>query len=482
MEKLLHLFENSSLPGLPIVINSKRWITKIVWLLSIGSLLVVSIWFISILTQNYYKNQEINYSETIQEYRSEFPAVSLCTPIEKINIQSIMENLFRNDQENLANFISFNLSETLIYCTFEGLPCKWNDFSLDSTGLFLKAPFACYRFNSGLNAAFQPVAIRKISSNDIDRGLVINLNLSKFKQQLNFNSKFKIYIENASTIFIAPGKSDNSDSITIPAGENIIKVARELIKRSKTLNENCYNQKESSNYRLVKLFNSAEKSYLQSDCLDLCVFEKLCGFSYTEGNQSLDFLLGRKYECIAKSNEEGILNSNLSIQEQCNQECPLECESFRYKMSHSYLGHYFSQSSFGAESILKLSVYYPKLEYTLSGKLIKITLEDLISQLGGVLGLFLGVSFFTFVEILIIFLEVLDNFWKRKVFTSKTNSKLIDTIIQQENLALENLNTIQNLKNKTTKEKPTQVNEDENTIIKNDEIIEVIKFLFPIIL
>ena len=114
--------------------------------------------------------------------------------------------------------------------------------------------------------------------------------------------------------------------------------------------------------------------------------------------------------------------------------------------------------------------------------MIKITLEDLISQLGGVLGLFLGVSFFTFVEILIIFLEVLDNFWKRKVFSSKTNSKLIDTIIQQENLALENLNTIQNLKNKTTKEKPTQVDEDENTIIKNDEIIEVIKFLFPIIL
>ena len=93
MEKLLHLFENSSLPGLPIVINSKRWITKIVWLLSIGSLLVVSIWFISKLTQNYYKNQEINYSETIQEYRSEFPAVSLCTPIEKNNFQSIIENL-----------------------------------------------------------------------------------------------------------------------------------------------------------------------------------------------------------------------------------------------------------------------------------------------------------------------------------------------------------------------------------------------------
>jgi hypothetical protein len=101
------------------------------------------------------------------------------------------------------------------------------------------------------------------------------------------------------------------------------------------------------------------------------------------------------------------------------------------------LGHYFSEKNYGAELRLQLSIYYPKLEYILSTKMTKITWEDLVSQLGGVLGLFLGLSFFTLTEILIIFLEVIVEFFK--AFQSKFKSVTMVIPIQKktENLEIE---------------------------------------------
>jgi len=425
MENLKRLFENSSLPGVPIVLNCKHWVVKIVWILSILLLLGVSFYFLVALTNNYYKNQEVISSQTISEYRSQFPAVSLCIPVEK--------------DYNFYSLVMLNLSESLINCTFDGLSCNWSDFVLDTEGLAIqKNPCICYRFNSGFNATKDPIAIRYILSNDIDRGLVINLNLSKFKQHLDLNTKFKIYIENASTLFLPYGKSDSGESNTIPAGENVIKVTRELIKRS-SKNEYCYNpiDRSSNKFRFVNIFNAIQKTYLQSDCLDLCIIEKICEFRLEDSDNFEKFVLSKKYDCITKSREDALLNLNQTIQEQCSEECPLDCELFSYKTSHIYLGHYFSEKNYGAELRLQLSIYYPKLEYILSTKMTKITWEDLVSQLGGVLGLFLGLSFFTLTEILIIFLEVIVEFFK--TFQSKFKSVTMVIPIQKktENLEIE---------------------------------------------
>ena len=285
---------------------------------------------------------------------------------------------------------------------------------------------------------------KKISSNDIERGLVLDFDLAKFKQPLDLNTKFKIYIENASTFFIAPGKSDNGDSISIPAGENVIKVTRELTKRTESLKEKCLIEKDKSypEFRLVNLFNQLKITYLQGDCFDLCAFENFCGFSYTDNDfesKTKELLLSKNLfkTCITRASDEGEINSNETIQEKCNKECPLECESFEYKTSHRFLGHYFSQNSNVAESKLKLKVYYPKLGYVLLTKFVKISSTDLFAQLGGVVGVFFSVNIFTFAEILIIFVEVISDYlrkktYQRKMFDFKLNSIQETNKIEQE--------------------------------------------------
>ena len=52
-------------------------------------------------------------------------------------------------------------------------------------------------------------------------------------------------------------------------------------------------------------------------------------------------------------------------------------------------------------------VYYPLFEYTLINEIPKISFFELVSSVGGLLGLFTGVSFFTLVEMFEIFFELL---------------------------------------------------------------------------
>ena len=114
---------------------------------------------------------------------------------------------------------------------------------------------------------------------------------------------------------------------------------------------------------------------------------------------------------------------------ECNKYCPLECYSISYELTSSFssyptrnyakkslLNNTIITSKFQnetltydllKESVLSLNIYYDKLTYTGIKKDTKTELIDLISNIGGLLGLFLGISFLSFVEIIEIIIETL---------------------------------------------------------------------------
>lgn len=98
------------------------------------------------------------------------------------------------------------------------------------------------------------------------------------------------------------------------------------------------------------------------------------------------------------------------INELCKQECPLECDSVQYNFFSSQA--YFPGPQYLKEiglknsvienyrkSNLALNIYYDSLFYTKIDEVAKIELIDLIPNIGGTLGLFLGISLLSFVEI-----------------------------------------------------------------------------------
>ena len=60
-----------------------------------------------------------------------------------------------------------------------------------------------------------------------------------------------------------------------------------------------------------------------------------------------------------------------------------------------------------SKSVLSLNVYYDKLAYTQISKNSKLEIVDLVAGIGGLLGLFLGMSFLSFVELIEMMLEIM---------------------------------------------------------------------------
>lgn len=126
------------------------------------------------------------------------------------------------------------------------------------------------------------------------------------------------------------------------------------------------------------------------------------------------------------------------IESNCGKECPLECDSMKYNLhesgsdypsrlySKSLINNPVIKSKFANQSdlnyetlkrtMVQIMVYYKDLGYQQYDEVEKTTLPDLAANIGGLLGLFLGMSFLSFVELFDILLQI---FLYKKKFTFK---------------------------------------------------------------
>ena len=168
------------------------------------------------------------------------------------------------------------------------------------------------------------------------------------------------------------------------------------------------------------------QSYQQKSCQRMCNQKNYglnCKCSYPNRpiyfdneNMRICDLSGPDHECIEKT----LRNSKLYFKD-CD--CPLECETTSYSYTNSIaqypsLWHYennlknfsvIQNLSFQEvrESVAKVQIGYSQMEQTIITEEKKIEFNDLVSNLGGTLGLFLGFSFLTLVEFIEIILQAI---------------------------------------------------------------------------
>lgn len=119
---------------------------------------------------------------------------------------------------------------------------------------------------------------------------------------------------------------------------------------------------------------------------------------------------------------------NDDIEAKCVELCPLECESITYNVN-AFFAQYPSRNYANAlaqnptiqtkfttnnvtyeslkSNMAQLSVYYGDLGYEKYDEIEDMSWIDLISSIGGTLGLFLGMSFLSFVELVDVVLQIL---------------------------------------------------------------------------
>jgi len=188
----------------------------------------------------------------------------------------------------------------------------------------------------------------------------------------------------------------------------------------------CYKNVSNSlsNKTLINFIQNKNRTYTQNECFDLCV-----NLVFNETNDC-DATLTYDLEVTIET----IINSQTRLQDKkaciqkfmdefnkldiCNNYCPLECDSYTYDITESVqpilgsgdLSLNFSYPEFltfknFTNTFFSVNVYFEDLVYTLITQQAKYEVFDLVSSIGGIIGLFIGFSFISLLEIFEIIAE-----------------------------------------------------------------------------
>jgi hypothetical protein len=225
--------------------------------------------------------------------------------------------------------------------------------------------------------------------------------------------------------------------INIPTGfETYISVDREFNNKLDDPYSNCIDKLESKIPYAKKLFGYFQylnvTYYDQEFCFTLCYQDKLidkcnCSDIITPSIRDSTFCeTDVELSCMDDFDSDFTISD---LNEICEFACPQQCSTIeynldissatfptfsylKYKQSDSFHGYMFPQDDaelmeFARQGFLKLIVNYDNLYYTSIDESPQISTETLFGNLGGQLGLFIGLSFLSFIELL----ELLSEFF-----------------------------------------------------------------------
>ena len=316
------------------------------------------------------------------------------------------------DEERRKLGVSLN-SNVLQFCQFGGKPCS---FERDFNWYFDFDYGNCFQFNSGklseglLKQTYLEGSYYGLS---LHIGPLINENL---KYPTSNAKGLKVFIHNQS---FAP---TSSEGISVKTGEE----ANIIIKKTFTHNHpwpysDCNDFKEFNSFLYDFITLTLKRHYRQKDCFYLCGQKyaiercKCYNSRMPEIIQAPPCLNLTQMECIRR--EEVNIDQKKLIE--CQKECPLECDSVGYDLyassleypSHELYNIYKEETQITdfdgyKNAFLALNIYYSSAQYTDIIESPKTTLVDMISSVGGALGIFLGFSIFSLFEILELLFQI----------------------------------------------------------------------------
>ena len=435
-------FESSTIHAIPNIIRNKSYFFKFFWTFWFIASSGVCLWFMSESIITFFDYEVVNKISAVNKMSIEFPTVTICNlnfatsnfssdlyeeiknetylDISQISYSSNKTTSEFTDQSFylLKNYLfmllakskaklkgssyvkklGLSLNEMLIVCLFNAQICSENDFEY------------FYSYNYGNCFKFNYANDKFASNNGKDYGLVLQLYVAP-------SSFFSVY--DGLTIFIGDKDYDltTTEGIDAPTGFSTNVAIQRVTTESqpKPYSECTENLSISEDYDSLdyKLSVKNNNPYNRGFCFRMC-FRK-----YLENNcnctDSIDFsyygikpcLSIAELQCTYKAYSSFINNKVYEEANSCD--CPIKCKITNYFTTVS-LSKFPSlnyanvllknpnvisklpNATFESlkENILSFNVYYNDLTQVTISESPKILLPDLIANLGGTLGLFLG--------------------------------------------------------------------------------------------
>ena len=213
------------------------------------------------------------------------------------------------------------------------------------------------------------------------------------------------------------------DVIKVGTGSDTdIIVNRNFISKLPARYGNCLDDTTSSSTFSSTYFDYIVRNkgynYSQEHCFQLCIQQQTinyCGCANvwipSFDNSSLKYCTATEVDCAITVVK--VYGNNFT--DQCNSACPFECYSIDYSVTTHRNLYPTSVEQYGIynqivtggknisydsipESFLKVCIYYHSMQYTQTLQIASMQTSDLMSNFGGTLGLFLGLSLLSFVE------------------------------------------------------------------------------------
>ena len=392
----------SNIHGLSKVIVRNRLSFRLTWLIIIIVSSCLCVYYVVENALEFTNYDTVTKIDIIKEAQSQFPTVSICS----------------------YNDTKFHFSLLEMRFNYESLKHEWGKYMTTyNDSRYGK----CYRFNSGKNLTNHKVDILNSTTRGYSYGLSLELYVPSHLSHNDFG-ELKIFIHNNTMI---PPNLFNKGIFIKSGSYNFFSIRRTFEKKLEEPFNHCYKNVSNfnGNNRLIKYIQTQNRIYSQDECFQLCQNLKYIETSKCHCTlNSLDDVI--KTTCMNKrtKSEEVINCSRHFLQdfqknnpfELCSEYCPLECDSIKYEITHDhmpmptsgpvsngfYLKHFKTYENI-SKNFFALNVFYEDLKYTLITQHPKMQLFGLISSIGGIFSLFLGMSLLSFIEIFEIFLETI---------------------------------------------------------------------------
>lgn len=376
-DSTVELILASTSHGLPSIFRSKRICFKVMWTVLFISSFSVCTYFVTSSILEYLNYEVVTSIELIYEIQSEIPTISFCG--------------------NQTNFGNKSIRSVVTNCQIQGdVRCRvepenffeeYIDETYDN----------CFRFNSGKNMNKSNIPIINVTLSGTLMGFTATLFMGH-----NTNLAMRIHNHTKIPISIA-----NKELLLSRGGSYYFKIEKVFTQRLESPYNDCYKDvsKSPNTKTLIDLIKNHGSEYASQDCFELC-YSKIymessgCGCQVDDVYKVLNKCFFKAHPALRNCTYNFLSKYiNKEINDICRSYCPLECDSMEYQISTTSIIGPFNDS-------ININVYFDSLRYSLITESPKTQLFDLVSNIGGTLGLFIGISFLSFFEIIEILIEI----------------------------------------------------------------------------
>ena len=400
--RVTEILKNSSAHSIPNMIFASNLLVRLMWFMFFIGSTCACAYFTFDSISDYLKYHSLTTIKLVSEDSSQFPTISICIypPSDSSTHKTIQNISFENVLENDIDRLLMKFYDPI-----------YKD---------------CFRINSGKNMYGETVDF-------------LNSTISGYPGSLKISLHFEKPIDDFGEVLLnihshdSPPFDMENNGFWIKTGSWMFyEVSRVFTEHLGEPYSQCLKNVStfSLNNTLINYILDSNRTYSQSDCFYLCSHLHAIEESNCSCNSSLSQFLS---ECIPRTDTDTEIKKCVSKylrifrqklkNEKCQKYCPLECDSMSYFVT-PYIENFpamkniseFREKDYDLyryktyEEVNKhhivIYVYYKDLKYTLISQEAKSETFNFISNIGGILGLFLGISFLSFIEIVEIFLEI----------------------------------------------------------------------------